>query len=114
VIASLRGGTSWRKRHAADLGFGLTRPPASGQVRRLSRQAPGHKLKAAGYFHKIGLHMGHVGLATDRPPIDAVNALADLIAKGGTPRHGQQRRHDLRAAGRRAAPASILFGGSFC
>ena len=44
---------------------------------------PDTKLKASGYFHKIGFNMGYVGLGTDRPLIEAVNAaIADLIAKG--------------------------------
>jgi hypothetical protein len=41
------------------------------------------KLKATGYFHKIGFNMGYVGLGADRPLIEAVNAaVSDLIAKG--------------------------------
>ena len=44
---------------------------------------PDTKLRATGYFHKIGFNMGYVGLGTDRPLIEAVDAaIADLIAKG--------------------------------
>ena len=44
---------------------------------------PDTKLKATGYFHKIGFNMGYVGLGTEQPLIDAVNAaIADMIAKG--------------------------------
>jgi ABC-type amino acid transport substrate-binding protein len=47
---------------------------------------PDTKLKATGYFHKIGFNMGYVGLGTDQPLIAAINAaIADLIAKGGLP-----------------------------
>jgi ABC-type amino acid transport substrate-binding protein len=47
---------------------------------------PDTKLKASGYFHKIGFNMGYVGLATDRPLIEAVDAaIADIIAKGELP-----------------------------
>src|SRR6202167_4941716 len=47
---------------------------------------PDTKLKASGYFHKIGFNMGYVGLATDRPLIEAVNAaIADIVAKGELP-----------------------------
>jgi hypothetical protein len=44
---------------------------------------PSTKLKASGYFHKIGFNMGYVGLATEMPLIEAVNAaIADMAAKG--------------------------------
>jgi ABC-type amino acid transport substrate-binding protein len=47
---------------------------------------PNTKLKATGYFHKIGFNMGYVGLGTDQPLIAAVDAaIADLIAKGELP-----------------------------
>jgi len=47
---------------------------------------PDTRLKASGYFHKIGFNMGYVGLATDRPLIEAVNAaIADIVAKGELP-----------------------------
>ena len=47
---------------------------------------PDTKLKASGYFHKIGFNMGYVGLATERPLIEAVNAaIADIVAKGELP-----------------------------
>jgi ABC-type amino acid transport substrate-binding protein len=46
-------------------------------------QNPDTKLKASGYFHKIGFNMGYVGLGTERPLIETVNAaLTDIIAKG--------------------------------
>jgi len=44
---------------------------------------PDTRLKASGYFHKIGFNMGYVGLGADRPLIEAVDAaIADIIAKG--------------------------------
>ena len=47
---------------------------------------PDTKLKATGYFHKIGFNMGYVGLATDQKLIAAVDAaIADIIAKGELP-----------------------------
>ena len=47
---------------------------------------PDTRLKASGYFHKIGFNMGYVGLGTDRPLIEAVDAaIADIIAKGELP-----------------------------
>jgi hypothetical protein len=47
---------------------------------------PDTKLKATGYFHKIGFNMGYVGLATDRPLIEAVDAaIADIVAKRELP-----------------------------
>ncbi|MDR3464736.1 MAG: transporter substrate-binding domain-containing protein [Xanthobacteraceae bacterium] len=46
-------------------------------------RTPDTKLKASGYFHKIGFNMGYVTLGTEQPLIEAVNAaIADLIAKG--------------------------------
>ena len=47
---------------------------------------PNTKLRASGYFHKIGFNMGYVSLGTDQPLIASVNAaIADLIAKGELP-----------------------------
>jgi ABC-type amino acid transport substrate-binding protein len=44
---------------------------------------PDTKLKATGYYHKIGFNMGYVGLGTERPLIEAVDAaIADIVAKG--------------------------------
>ncbi len=46
-------------------------------------KTPGTKLKASGYYHKIGFNMGYAALGTERPLIEAVNAaIADLGAKG--------------------------------
>jgi hypothetical protein len=88
VIASLRSEPSWRKRHAADIGYGLTRPPATPSARfdDYRDQHPDTKLKATGYFHKIGFNMGYVALATDRPLIEAVDAaIADIVARRELP-----------------------------
>ncbi|HYM32623.1 MAG TPA: transporter substrate-binding domain-containing protein [Candidatus Cybelea sp.] len=44
---------------------------------------PDTKLKASGFYHRIGFNMGFVGLSSEQPLIDQVNtAIADMLAKG--------------------------------
>ena len=60
-------------------------------------QHPDTKLKATG-------NMGYVGLGTDRPLIEAINAaVSDLVAKGELAAMAM-RRHDLRATDRTGRP----------
>jgi hypothetical protein len=71
------------------------------------------KLKATGYFHKIGFNMGYVGLGTARPLIEAINAaVSDLVAKGELAAMAK-RRHDLRATDRTGRPRRDFDRRSF-
>ena len=47
---------------------------------------PDSKLKASGFYHRIGFNMGFVTLANEQKLLDAVNqALSDLLNKGELP-----------------------------